>query len=55
MAETILKALGKLQAATSYDDPKLKFISKYNYELGENELVKFGAEQWVISGLFLSF
>jgi hypothetical protein len=45
---SILNALGKLQAATSYDDPKLYFLHEYVYELGVNDLVKFGADQCVI-------
>jgi len=44
-ARRITDALKKLQAATKYDDPKLDFMKKYTYDLGMNDLVKYGAEQ----------
>lgn len=43
-----MQALDKLQAVTSYDDPKLNFIKKYTYNLGMDDLVKYGADQYVI-------
>lgn len=48
MTEAIIKALAKLQAVTSYDDPKLNFMKKYTYDLGMNDLLKYGADQYVI-------
>lgn len=48
MAKAIAKALPKLQAATSYDDPKLDFVKNYTYDLGMNDLVKHGAKEYVI-------
>ena len=48
MTEAIVEALDKLQAATSYDDPKFKFMKKYAYDLGVGDLVKYGADQYVI-------
>jgi len=42
-----LAALEKLQAATDYDDPKLDFMKNYDYDLGMNDLVKYGADQYV--------
>jgi hypothetical protein len=49
-----MEALEKLQAATTYDDPKLDFIKGYAYDLGMNDLVKYGADQYVI-GFEISF
>lgn len=43
--KAILKALEKLQAATTYHDPNLHFLKNYTYDLGTNDLVKFGADQ----------
>ncbi|KAF9778341.1 phytase [Thelephora terrestris] len=44
-AKLILKALKKLQAATTYHDPNLHFLKNYTYDLGVNDLVQFGADQ----------
>ena len=41
----ITAALAKLQAAQSFNDTKLDFIKSYTYGLGEDELVKYGADQ----------
>jgi hypothetical protein len=38
-------AVRKIQAAEQYTDPRLDFLADYVYELGENDLVRFGAEQ----------
>lgn len=48
VAQAIAKALPKLQAATSFDDPKLDFVKNYTYDLGMNDLVKHGAKEYVI-------
>ena len=48
VTSTIVDALGKLQAAAAYDDPKLDFIKNYAYDLGLDDLVKYGAHQYVI-------
>ncbi|KAF9645613.1 phosphoglycerate mutase-like protein [Thelephora ganbajun] len=45
VAKAIIKALKKLQAAASYDDPKLHFLKNYTYDLGVNDLLKYGADQ----------
>jgi len=45
---TIVGALGKLQAATTYHNPKPDFLKKYAYDLGLDDLVKYGAHQYVI-------
>ena len=45
---TIVGALGKLQAATTYHDPKPDFLKKYAYDFGLDDLVKYGAHQYVI-------
>ena len=42
---TITAALAKLQAATSYNDTKLDFLKSYTYDLGKDDLVKYGADQ----------
>jgi hypothetical protein len=41
----IVAALSKLQSANSYNSPKLQFLKTYTYELGEADLVKYGAIQ----------
>ncbi|KAF8887236.1 histidine phosphatase superfamily [Gymnopilus junonius] len=46
----IKAALQKLQSATDFLDPKLKFLENYTYTLGENDLVAFGAAQSVDAG-----
>ena len=51
---SIVKALEKLQAVATYDDPRLHFMKKYAYDLGLDDLVKYGAHQYVIGfGIFL--
>ena len=56
VTRTIVKALGQLQAAATYDDPKLHFMKGYAYDLGLDDLVKYGADQYVIGfGISLCF
>lgn len=43
--KVITAALAKLQAARSFNDTKLDFIESYAYDLGEDELVKYGVDQ----------
>ena len=48
MTRTIVDALAKLQAVAPYHDPKLDFLKNYAYDLGLDDLVKYGAHQYVI-------
>ena len=48
MTETIVEALEKLRAVAAYNDPKLDFVKAYVYDLGINDLVKYGADQYVV-------
>ncbi|KAH7923634.1 acid phosphatase [Leucogyrophana mollusca] len=41
----IKKTLKKLKKATAYKDKSVKFLHKYKWGLGENDLVPFGAAQ----------
>ena len=41
----IRTAVRKLQAVEWYTDSRFDFLADYVYELGENDLVRFGAEQ----------
>ena len=45
LASAITAVLAKLQAVASYNDTKLDFIRNYTYDLGEDDLVRFGAYQ----------
>ena len=45
VTKAITVALAKLQAATSYNDSRLDFINSYTYDLGEGDLVQYGADQ----------
>jgi hypothetical protein len=38
-------AVAKLKKATQYTDPKLNFLTGYTYDLGEDDLVPFGAAE----------
>ena len=53
VTEAIVEALEKLQDAATYNDPKLDFMKDYAYDLGMNDLVKYGADQYVV-GLWVS-
>ncbi|KAI0711023.1 phytase [Cerioporus squamosus] len=44
-AARIETALSKLQSATEITDPLLDFVKNYTYELGQDNLVPFGAAQ----------
>jgi len=46
-SEQILSALDKLQSATSYTHPDLKFLQDFTYDLGTEALVPLGASQSV--------
>ena len=48
MTETIVEALEKLRAVAAYNDPKLDFVKAHVYDLGINDLVKYGADQYVV-------
>ncbi|KZP27638.1 acid phosphatase [Athelia psychrophila] len=41
----IQKALHKLRSAQGYSDPKLLFLRNYTYDLGEGDLLPFGAQE----------
>ena len=45
LTRVITAALAKLQAAASYNDTKLDFMKSYSYDLGKDDLVKYGADQ----------
>ena len=49
MTKSIVDALGKLQAVAIYEDPKFDFIKNYAYDLGLDDLLKYGGHQYVIS------
>ena len=38
-------AIAKLQSAQTYNDPKLDFLKTFVYDLGSNDLIRFGAAQ----------
>ncbi|KZT29534.1 phosphoglycerate mutase-like protein [Neolentinus lepideus HHB14362 ss-1] len=44
-AKRIVSALVKLQSARTYTDPSLDFLKTFNYDLGTDDLVAFGAAQ----------
>ncbi|THH02813.1 hypothetical protein EW145_g6696 [Phellinidium pouzarii] len=46
----IQSSVAKLQAASSFKDPQLRFLKDYTYNLGVNDLVSFGAAQSYDSG-----
>ncbi|KAG2012915.1 hypothetical protein CC2G_009864 [Coprinopsis cinerea AmutBmut pab1-1] len=48
--ERIRGALSRLQSAHTYLDPRLEFLKEYEYPLGVNELVPFGAFQSAEAG-----
>ena len=48
-AARIAISLTKLQSATHYTDPRLQFLTNYTYNLGVDDLVPFGASQFVTS------
>ena len=48
MTRDIIEALEKLQTAHTYHDPRLDFMKSYAYDLGMDDLVKYGADQYVI-------
>jgi hypothetical protein len=41
-------AVSKLQSVTNFTDPQIAFIKTYKYELGEDDLVIFGAQECVL-------
>ncbi|KAI8989846.1 phytase [Trametes punicea] len=49
-ATRIEAAITKLQAAKAFTDPVLRFLKDYNYTLGHDDLVAFGATQSSIAG-----
>ncbi|KAJ7743678.1 histidine phosphatase superfamily [Mycena maculata] len=42
---SIVSAIGKLQNVQNYTDPRLYFLKDFTYNLGEDVLVPFGAQQ----------
>ena len=42
-----MSALGKLQSVPEFKDPALDFLKTFKYDLGNNDLVKFGADEYV--------
>lgn len=51
--ERILVALRKL-LSVKYTDKRLRFLYDFKYELGSDDLVSFGADQYVRSGYYLT-
>jgi hypothetical protein len=47
-AARIVNSLTQLQSATKYIDPQLAFLTNYTYALGVDDLVPFGASQFVL-------
>ena len=45
LAKEITTVLAKLQAVAIYNNTELEFIRSYTYDLGEEDLVRFGAYQ----------
>ena len=43
----IAYALSKLLSVTNYTDPRMAFLQDYEYELGADDLVAFGARECV--------
>ena len=43
----IAYALSKLLSVTNYTDPQMAFLQDYEYELGVDDLVAFGARECV--------
>lgn len=43
----IVAALAKLQSVQEFKDPALDFLKNFTYDLGTNDLVPFGAAQYV--------
>ncbi|KAI0089102.1 phytase [Irpex rosettiformis] len=50
-AARILAALSKIQSATSFNDPNLEFLRNYEYALGTDDMVPYGAEESFDSGV----
>lgn len=48
----IQAALQRFQSASEFLDPKLKFLKNYTYSLSQDDLVPFGAQQFVKPILF---
>jgi hypothetical protein len=51
-AKAIKKSVKKLKRAKNFKDPKLAFVDQYEYTLGIDDLVPFGAAQCVLLFLF---
>ena len=47
-SKAIVVALDKIQAVPEYKDSRLDFIKTYEYNLGSEDLVQFGADQCVV-------
>ena len=45
----------KLKQAKEFNNPNLTFVSQYEYTLGTDDLVPFGAAQYVLSPLLSLF
>ncbi|KZP27686.1 acid phosphatase [Athelia psychrophila] len=46
----IQKALDKLRSVQGYSDPKLLFLRNYTHDLGEGDLLPFGAQESSLAG-----
>jgi hypothetical protein len=47
-SENIVSGINKLQSVDKYTNPAMDFLSTFVYTLGVNDLVPFGAQQWVL-------
>jgi hypothetical protein len=48
LATRLKKAVKKLQAGETYNDPRIRFLKRYTYALRVNDLVRHGAGQYVV-------
>ena len=53
--KAIQKSVKKLKRAKKFKDPKLAFVHQYEYTLGIDDLVPFGAAQCVLTPLYSVF
>jgi hypothetical protein len=42
-----VSALNKIQSVQTFQNPALNFLKDFKYDLGTNDLVQYGAEQYV--------
>lgn len=49
-----MKAVKKYQQAKEYKVPELQFLKNYSYDLGSEDLVQYGGEEWAYSPCFFA-